>query len=555
MVWRVVLASSLVALLPVAACGNGDPANLVRQPIGPEGGLISSHDGVLTIVLQPGALDGLYDVEIFPSDEPPVVFGPAYRVRPDLDLRVAAEVTYRRALPSDPEGVAVAAIRRADYEAQMGHWTPLPTLDLNLDADEVIATDSELSLYYALLSGDDMIATSGADGGPGTDPTMGDSGTGDTEGPGPTGGETMGMDTGDTGMAGCGDGSVAAGELCFDATDFAMGAGPTDVAIADIDGNGQLDVVTSNGGADTISIRLGDGRGGLGGMDTLAVGASPQAVVAADLNNANGVDVVVALAGGGVVLAAATGGGALAVQPASPAGTNTVDLGLAFLDPDDQLDVVALDAGGGAVYPFLTTDAGLGSQGMVALDQLAGTAVGLATGSFNDAAGDMDGDAFAFGGGGSQGFDGSGDGGLTPGGIAAAFGTDLGRAVAGDFVGSGALDIAVVDRAGGVFVLTGAGTAMFAVSELIATGSSPVDVAVADVDDDGRDDLLVADATDGTVTVVTQDGGGSFAVAATFDVASTPSGIAAADLNGDGIADIVVAAEGADAVTVLVSNP
>ena len=68
-------------------------------------------------------------------------------------------------------------------------------------------------------------------------------------------------------------------------------------------------------------------------------------------------------------------------------------------------------------------------------------------------------------------------------------------------------------------------------------------------------DLVVADATDGTVTVVTQNGSGDFAVADTFDVGAQPSGVAADDLNGDGVVDIVVAAEGDDAVTVLLSNP
>jgi hypothetical protein len=541
----------------MAGCGNGDPANLVRVPIGPNGGLITSHDGVLTIVLQPGALDDLYDIEIFPSDEPPVIFGPAYRVRPDFALAVPAEVTYRRALPADPEGVAVAAIRRQDYEAEMGHWSPLPTLDVNLAADEVLATDDELSLYYGLLSGDDAAATTGADGGPGGGPgggpdTAATSGSGDTAG----GGTTSEGDTTDTGPRTCGDGNAMAGEVCFAAMDFTMGAAPSGVTIGDFDGDGDLDVATSNAGASTISLRYGDGTGALGGQNTETVGGGPAAIVSGDLDNDGDDDLVVALGGdGGAVLVVAQGGGAFAVQAPSNAGSTTVDLALAFLDPDGRLDVVAIDAAMPAVYPFLTTDMGLQGVGFVALDQLAGAPVGVAAGSFNDASGDLDGDAFAFGGGGLQGFDGTGAGGFTPGGIAAALGVDLGRAYAVDFTGDAFSDIAVVDRSGGVYVLTGDGTATFAASSLIATGSAPSDVVVADVTGDGRLDLIVVDALDDTVTIAAQDAAGGFSVVATFDVAGAPSGVAVGDLNGDGIVDIAVSASSADAVTVLLSEP
>jgi len=162
----------VLGLGALGACGGDDgPADRVRKTIGTEGGLISSHDGVLTIVLQAGALVEATEIEIYPSDDPPLVFGPAYRVRPNVPLEIDAEVTYRRVLPADPSGVTVGAIHREDFENGSGFWRALPRLELDVENDAVLATDSELSMFYALL--DDGVAGT-EDGGSsedGSDPT------------------------------------------------------------------------------------------------------------------------------------------------------------------------------------------------------------------------------------------------------------------------------------------------------------------------------------------------------------------------------------------------
>lgn len=139
-----------LVLLMAPGCDE-EREDLVRKAIGPEGGLISSHDRVLTLVFQPGALDEEHEIEIFPSDEPPLVFGPAYRVRPNLELAVDVEVTYRRVLPTNPDRVAVAAIRLEDYEAEEGHWVALPRLSIDVDSGAVLASDPQLSLYYSMV--------------------------------------------------------------------------------------------------------------------------------------------------------------------------------------------------------------------------------------------------------------------------------------------------------------------------------------------------------------------------------------------------------------------
>ena len=90
-------------------------------------------------------------------------------------------------------------------------------------------------------------------------------------------------------LLGNGDGTFAAGQS------YATGLVPKSVAIGDVNGNGTLDVVTAdtagNGdgvtgipGGDRVSVLLGDGTGALGAATDFLVGQTPFSVYLADLN-------------------------------------------------------------------------------------------------------------------------------------------------------------------------------------------------------------------------------------------------------------------------------
>lgn len=154
-------ALALVALGGFSGCSDDGDERTVRKRIGNSGGQITSHDGFLTILFLPGSLSSSQEISITPSDTPPPIFGPAYRVRPDVELEIDAEVTYNRILPNDPTGAAVAAVRRASFESGEGQWIALPTIELDVDNQLVTGIDSELSLFYGLLEGDDISGTTG----------------------------------------------------------------------------------------------------------------------------------------------------------------------------------------------------------------------------------------------------------------------------------------------------------------------------------------------------------------------------------------------------------
>ena len=66
------------------------------------------------------------------------------------------------------------------------------------------------------------------------------------------------------------------------------------------------------------------------------------------------------------------------------------------------------------------------------------------------------------------------------------------------------------------------------------TGLAPVAVAVADLNGDGRPDLVVVNRDANTVSVLLGTGTGSFGASTDFPTGLSPVAVAVADLNGDG---------------------
>jgi hypothetical protein len=125
-----------------------------------------------------------------------------------------------------------------------------------------------------------------------------------------------------------------------------------------------------------------------------------------------------------------------------------------------------------------------------------------------------------------------------------------GDAVAiGDVTGDGHADIVVADGSTSdahaiLFVqsTTSPGTFSAPMSLSLGANRGSNDVAVHDMDGDGRNDIVLA-TTDG-VAIFYDNGAGSFLSPVLLSAGINPQGIAVADLDGDGRPDIVVANAG-----------
>jgi hypothetical protein len=88
----------------------------------------------------------------------------------------------------------------------------------------------------------------------------------------------------------------------------------------------------------------------------------------------------------------------------------------------------------------------------------------------------------------------------------------------------------------------------------LVTGQEPAQVIAANLDGDGRTDLVVRDAGDGTLSVFMSDGRGGFFPRLSIPVGPGVSDVEAADVSGDGTLDLLVTDQVTGQVEVLVNQ-
>jgi hypothetical protein len=83
---------------------------------------------------------------------------------------------------------------------------------------------------------------------------------------------------------------------------YNVGTGPSAVVVADLNGDGLLDVATANTGGNSVSVLLANPGGTLASAVDYAAGAAPVALAAADLRGDGEVDLIVADSGANSVV-------------------------------------------------------------------------------------------------------------------------------------------------------------------------------------------------------------------------------------------------------------
>ncbi|CAF5028808.1 unnamed protein product, partial [Rotaria magnacalcarata] len=102
----------------------------------------------------------------------------------------------------------------------------------------------------------------------------------------------------------------------------------------------------------------------------------------------------------------------------------------------------------------------------------------------------------------------------------------------------------------GVLLNTGSGTFLTQITYATGTGSRPYSVAVVDVNNDNKPDIIVADANSNTIYVLLNAGSGTFLNQTTYATGTQPYSVAVADVNNDNKPDIIVGNYGLNTVSV-----
>jgi hypothetical protein len=126
---------------------------------------------------------------------------------------------------------------------------------------------------------------------------------------------------------------------------------------------------------------------------------------------------------------------------------------------------------------------------------------------------------------------------------------------AADVNGDGKVDLITANYYGNsLTVLTNNGSGGFALASTLTVGNYPWSVTAADINSDGKADLICANSADSTLSVLTNGNAGGFVTASTPSVGSGPLPVVAADVNGDGKVDLVCGNRDDSTLSVLTNN-
>jgi hypothetical protein len=281
-------------------------------------------------------------------------------------------------------------------------------------------------------------------------------------------------------------------------------AAPLSAAIADVNVDGFLDIVTANASSSNVSVLINSSGGSFDVQSSVAVGSFAGYVATHDLNSDGSVDLAVTHSPNDIVVLLNAGSGEFGAPTAFFVGSNYFANSIAIGDVngDGKPDVATAN-----VNPHN-----------------ASILIGDGTGSFGSAK------HYAVG--------------INP--------CDV---KIGDVNGDLKLDLMTANGyTNDVSVRLGTGSGDFGPKSDYPVGITPFWLAVGDLNEDGRQDLVTANSVSNDVSVLLGSIGGTFAPSVAYGVGVYPNSVAIADLDGNGTLDLATANQASNTVSVLVNT-
>lgn len=289
----------------------------------------------------------------------------------------------------------------------------------------------------------------------------------------------------------------------FNTSSVPTGVNPTNMALADYNGDGKTDVAVTNQVSNNLSILLGNGDGTFASAVPVPAGSGPYAIAAGKFNNDNFFDLAVVNSGSNSVsIFLGIGNGTFAAGTSVFVGASPISIAAGDINNDSKSDLVVANFGSfffGSVSVLL----GNGSGGFAA-----GTSLRTRTQPSFVALKNLNADSN--------------------------------------------LDLLVANfGSDSVSTFFGNGLGTFVLQQNITTGPGPVALEVADFGGDGINDLAVANYNGDTSTICSGSAAGTFSSCSSGTVLGTnPISIASADFDGSGIRTRATALSGSNSVNV-----
>lgn len=273
-------------------------------------------------------------------------------------------------------------------------------------------------------------------------------------------------------------------------TEILTGSNPEGIAVGDYNGDGQVDLVSANYGAGTVTIMMGQGDGTFVVATNQAVGRSAVNVVTSDFNKDGKLDLAVAnYNDSSVAIMLGNGNGTFQTATYYTVGSRPIGMAVGDLNKDGKIDLVVANVNSGN----------------------ASVLIGNGDGTFANT-------------------------------VNYTCGNQPFSAALGDLNKDGILDLVTANReSDNVSILFGKNDGTFGSATNLTVGDGPRSACIGDVDKDGNLDIVVANSISQTLSVLKGDGAGNFQTKVDYShTASDVYNCNLADLNGDGYLDVLL---------------